>query len=456
MAPAHARLLCRLALAARERELEIWTSRAYRSAILRACRPAPRLLDDTDLEHRVHGLLRHLGHVGMLWLDGGEVACRLESISVGAPSSKFAGPDRVPSLVIVDRADEANALRRQGWAVVFARDLDRYLRGAPIAQPLSRPAREARAEVAGIEPRGEGAYRLTLICPSVAEAARAGQFLLLECAPAVERRAFRRARNRPRAPGAGLSVDPKLPLLRRPFGFHRFCGPDYAPERLREPAPFPPGLLSIIEPGRGATFDVLFKVVGRGTRRLAEMRPGEKLPVRAPLGRPIEIRPDLDTAVLVAGGMGAGPLLALAQELRRQGRPVHVVLGAPTAASAPVAADEFAALGCSATLVTEHEHGLVVTQHLEQALARLTEGVTEVFACGPAGMLREVARIASPALPVQVLMEQRMACGMGVCRGCVVRMRSRRDEPVYRTVCREGPAFRAEEISWEELPATVG
>ena len=456
MEPAHARLLCQLALEARERGLDIWASAPYRAAMQRTCRPAPRFVADADLDHRCYGLLRQLGHVGMLWLDGSRVMCRLEALSAGAPSSRFPGPERVRCLVLVAQFEQGNALRREGWAVVRGRDLTGYFRRTPVPEPLSRAAREAHAEVTAVEPCGEGSYRLTLASAFAAEAARAGQFLLLECTTSAERRAFHRAKNRLWKAHTGLSVDPKLPLLRRPLGFHRFSGPDYAPERLAEEPPFAPSLAAVIEPGRGATFEVLFKVVGRGTRALARMRPGEKLSLRAPLGRPVEIRPDLDTAILLGGGIGAGPLFALAQELRRRGLTVHAVLGSPSAASAPVRPAEFESIGAHCVLVTEQEDGLLVTQYLERYLPQMAAGVTEVFACGPVGMLREVARLAPPALPVQVLMEQRMACGMGVCRGCVVRMRSAQDAPVYRTVCRDGPAFRAEEVAWEEVAATVG
>ena len=453
---AHAQLLCRLAFQARERGLDIWVGETYRAALDRTCRPRPPLMDDNELNHRCPGLPGQLSHVGMLWLEGERVACRLEAISAGKPSSKFPGPERVRCLVVVDRFEQGNTLRRQGWAVVLSRDLQRYFRRHQVRPPSSRLAREAQAEVVAVEPGGGESCRIILSSPSIAEAARAGQFVLLECVASQERRAFVGAKNRPWDEGAGFSVDPKLPLLRRPFGVHRLSGPDYAPQRLREQPPLADDLLTIVEPGRGKTFDLLFNVVGRGTQRLAQMRPGESLLVRGPLGKPIEVRPDLGVAVLVGGGIGAGPLFALAQELRRQGRRVRVIMGAADRASAPIAPQEFEAIGASASLVTEKEDGLLVTQYMERHLEEMTGGQTEIFACGPVGMLGAVARIAPPQVPAQVLMEQRMACGMGVCRGCVVRMRSDGDEPVYRTVCSEGPAFRADEVAWEELAATAG
>jgi dihydroorotate dehydrogenase electron transfer subunit len=455
MERAHAQLLGQLAFEARERGLAVWASRRYREALENACRLCPRFIDDADLNHRCPGLPGQLAHVGMLWLDDRRVVCRLEAISAGPPSPGFPAPDRVRCLVLADQPQEAESLRRAGWATVPTRDLDRYFRRVPVPQRLSRPAAETQVTVVGVESRGAGAYRLTLEAEVIAEAARPGQFILLECVSRGERVDFDRAKNTPRT-DARLTADPKLPLLRRPFGVHRLTGPDYDAARLDEEPPFPPELLSIIDPGRGRTLDVLFKVVGRGTERLARMRPGEKLSARGPLGRPVEIRPDLGSAVLIAGGMGAGPLFAIAQELRRRSRRVDAVIGAVDRASAPVAPHEFEEIGCRSALVTEKEDGLLVTQYVERRLSEMTAGITEIFACGPAGMLREVARIAPPAMPVQVLMEQRMACGMGVCRGCVVAVRAQEGRTEYRTVCRDGPAFRAEEVAWEELAATAG
>jgi dihydroorotate dehydrogenase electron transfer subunit len=455
MERAHAQLLGQLAFGARERSLAVWVSESYRDALEKACRTCPRFIDDADLNRRCPGLPGQLAHVGMLWLDRHRVVCRLEAISAGRPSSRFPGPDRVRCLAIIDREEQAGPLRRAGWATLLSRDLDQYLRRVAVPAPTSRPACEAHVSVVNVEPRGADAYCLTLASDLIAEAARPGQFVLLECVSRGERLAFARAKNTPRDEVAGMTADPKLPLLRRPFGIHRLTGPDYSPDRLSEAPPFPPQLLSIIEPGRGRTFDILFKVVGRGTQRLARMRPGESLAARAPLGRPVDIRPDLGSAVLVAGGMGAGPLFAIAQELRRQGRHVHAVLGAVDRASTPVAPSEFEEIGCRAALVTEKEDGLLVTQYVERRLSEMIAGVTEMFACGPAGMLREVARIAPPGMRAQVLMEQRMACGMGVCRGCVVAVRSQEGRTEYRTVCRDGPAFRAEEVAWEELAATT-
>jgi len=168
MERAHAQLLGQLAFGARERGWAVWVGRSYRDALERSCRPCPRFIDDADLNHRCPGLPGQLSHVGMLWLDDSRVVCRVEAISAGRPSSPFPGPDRIRCLVVVDRPEDANALRRAGWATVLSRDLARYFRRIAIPQPLSRPARETQVTVVSIEPRGTDAYRLTLASDFIA------------------------------------------------------------------------------------------------------------------------------------------------------------------------------------------------------------------------------------------------------------------------------------------------
>jgi dihydroorotate dehydrogenase electron transfer subunit len=108
------------------------------------------------------------------------------------------------------------------------------------------------------------------------------------------------------------------------------------------------------------------------------------------------------------------------------------------------------------TLVTEDGSGGIpglVTEALQAYVDRARPHRASLYACGPLPMLRRVAEIAAATgLPAFVALEARMACGFGVCLGCVVPTRSGADRtPQYRRVCVEGPIFRAEEVVWDEL-----
>jgi len=225
----------------------------------------------------------------------------------------------------------------------------------------------------------------------------------------------------------------------------------------------------------GMDLEFLYKVLGRGTQRLSRQRPGDELEMLGPLGNgfPPETDPHAE-ALLVSGGIGLPALYLLAEALAHEGRSVRLFHGEPTvkphagsprdlkiAWGAPVdlpALEDFArVLGREAiTLATEDGSGGIqglVTEALQAYLDRARPRRAVLYACGPLPMLRRVAEIAAAAqLPAFVALEARMACGFGVCLGCVVPTRSRSDRiPHYRRVCVEGPIFRAEEVLWDEL-----
>jgi len=75
-------------------------------------------------------------------------------------------------------------------------------------------------------------------------------------------------------------------------------------------------------------------------------------------------------------------------------------------------------------------------------------GRIAILACGPREMLREISESAlARDVPMQVSLENHMACGFGVCWGCVTAVREG-EKSAYRRVCKEGPVFDAREIVW--------
>lgn len=197
----------------------------------------------------------------------------------------------------------------------------------------------------------------------------------------------------------------------------------------------------------GPALEVLYKVVGRGTALLAAARAGERVRVVGPLGRGFPDPEPGARAVLVGGGTGIASLFGLAERALARG-PVVVLLGARRAGDL-MAVDEFRSLGVELRLATEDgsagRAGLV-TALLAEALA---EGPASVFACGPTPMMRRAAELAAAAgRPCAISLENRMACGFGVCLGCAV---PRADEG-YALVCRDGPVFDAGALRLEGLP----
>jgi dihydroorotate dehydrogenase electron transfer subunit len=207
--------------------------------------------------------------------------------------------------------------------------------------------------------------------------------------------------------------------------------------------PYLPRAFSIARRSGGESH-FLLEDVGPGSRRLCELRPGDRLWSAGPLGRGFAAPGDGRRAILVGGGVGIAPLAILQDCLPA---PTTVLLGFRDGARA-----QGAALLAGAQLATDDGsagyHGLV-TDLLEAEIRR--EPHAAVYACGPAGMLEGVRAIcAREATPAQLALEAGMACGFGACFGCVVPRRG----GGYLRVCVDGPVIDAAEL--EHVDAHAG
>jgi dihydroorotate dehydrogenase electron transfer subunit len=219
-------------------------------------------------------------------------------------------------------------------------------------------------------------------------------------------------------------------------------------ERYDPLLPRPMAIFRTRRTGREAAVEVLYKVVGRGTSLLADARPGDEVRLVGPLGRGFpEPSPD-ERAILVGGGTGVASLFELARRASERSR-VSVLLGARSAVDL-MGRGDFESLDLDLQLATEDgsdgTRGLV-TELLEREIQG--DGAARVYACGPTPMMRRAAEIAEAAgLPCLVSLENRMACGFGVCLGCAVP----RSGEGYHLVCRDGPVFESGDLGWEGLP----
>ena len=213
--------------------------------------------------------------------------------------------------------------------------------------------------------------------------------------------------------------------------------------------------------GAPEAIDVVYLVKGKLTSRLVNMKSGQEVEVWGPLGNGFEPRP-VEHLIMVAGGIGQTPFVALAQEylgLRRYGDPLREVVPAKQvtlcygARSADYLAGvaDFERAGVEVRLATDDgtrgHHGLV-TELLEQVIAE-SKLEHRVVCCGPEPMMEAVSKIAAQHnVPCQVSLETPMACGIGVCFTCVAQVRESEDCWDYKRTCVEGPVFDACEIVW--------
>ncbi|MDY6913704.1 MAG: dihydroorotate dehydrogenase electron transfer subunit [Planctomycetota bacterium] len=279
---------------------------------------------------------------------------------------------------------------------------------------------------------------------------RAGQFVQLQCC-------------RPAEQGGLGEVDwpegkwPKLaqpeltrrhPLLRRPFS-----------------------LAGRRDVQGGVELDVIYRTIGAGTARLAGLQPAERLSVLGPLGNGFTLGNNKPAAVLVGGGVGIPPLLYLAEALASAGKDVTAFVGSRSANLLPLelVADkppdangkpalcirQFSALGIEAAVATD-DGTLGVEGFVSGALARwlgrktISPGSLVVYSCGPEAMMAAVADTCIAAgIECQLALERYMACGMGTCQSCVVKIRDESEQGwSFKLCCTDGPVFDARDVLW--------
>lgn len=217
--------------------------------------------------------------------------------------------------------------------------------------------------------------------------------------------------------------------------------------------------------------EVLYKIVGEGLHLLAEKREGDRISVLGPIGHPFRPSPERPHALLIGGGVGIPPMVFLAESLRDAPWQPLAILGseipfpfelqpsglltpwldAATNSAMPLlegwgVPSRLTSLagydGCYRGFVTD-----LAEQWLQSVDAK-TRAETEIFACGPTPMLKAVAALAERNdLPCQVSLEEFMACAVGGCAGCAVRIETP-DGPAMKRVCVDGPVFDAATVCW--------
>ena len=300
--------------------------------------------------------------------------------------------------------------------------------------PATDPARPHRgtifvedAELLDIEAWPGEQFIMRLVAPKCAARARPGSFVHLNC-------------------------DSALPM-RRPLSLMR------------------------ADPGSGV-IEILFKIVGEGLRLLSRRRPGDRISVLGPIGQPFTPSAARSRPLLVGGGVGIPPMVFLAESLAEQGGTGSAPLvlmgsevpfpfalaesrlpleGLPAGVTAAMPLLENLGVpsrlasgagfaGCYRGFVTE------LGREWLRSLDAASLAQVEIFACGPTPMLRAAAALARDfGLPCQVSLEEYMACAVGGCAGCTVRINTPTG-PAMKRVCVDGPVFDAASVAWEAMP----
>lgn len=253
----------------------------------------------------------------------------------------------------------------------------------------------------------EGIISLWLHAPEICRQSRPGQFVHIRITPSFQ------------------------PLLRRPISIGRVLGEE---------------------------LELIWRVVGEGTRLLAKAQPGDVVDLLGPLGRPFTLDDSIETSILVGGGLGTPPVVYLYEYLKSMGHDSILLVGARSRGDLPLADND--PILSDATVITELDdprfrRGLV-TEPLVETLVQLeTKGRlsnSAVYACGPWGLVGALQRtLENRAVKcAEVSLEQQMGCGVGVCQGCAVIARG--GPTPYQLVCSDGPVFNLYDV---EVPGAV-
>ncbi len=188
--------------------------------------------------------------------------------------------------------------------------------------------------------------------------------------------------------------------------------------------------------------------VGRGTRHLVTRNPGSRIGFFGPLGEGFPLEQAGSSPWIIAGGIGAAPMVFLARALAERGIRVRTLVGAARAADL-VAVEALKRFSQDVVIWTEDASAGsqgVVTAGLAQIDEMQDERPSVLYACGPVGMLKTLEATVLDTIPVFASLEAHMACGVGACLGCAVGVRTPGGAPNYARVCREGPVFPLREV----------
>jgi len=249
------------------------------------------------------------------------------------------------------------------------------------------------AEIIATEQLTPDIFSIWVQAPQIAKSAKAGQF-------------------------ASLYMDCKNHLLPRPISI---CEIDRERERLR----------------------FVFRVVGEGTMEFSHKKAGDTISLLAPLGNGFTL--EGTNVLLFGGGIGIPPMLQLAKEMHKNGCKIQIVLGYRD--NILFLSKEFEPYG---TVYISTEDGSVGTKgNVIDAAQQNHLCADMIFACGPKPMLRGIKKFAADnAIPAQISMEERMACGIGACLACVCQsVKVDSHSHVHnKRVCKDGPVFYADEV----------
>ena len=260
-------------------------------------------------------------------------------------------------------------------------------------------AKQELAKILKNEQLKKDIFKITLKSPEIVKDARPGNFIEIRVSDQVE------------------------PFLRRPISIYNMNKEN--------------GILEMI-----------FQVKGKGTEILSKKEEGSNIDIIGPLGYGTFKYDEYSSLAIIGGGIGVFPLYELAKCAQKENKNVNTYLGFRSKEFV-LLENEFNNISDTLIVTTDDgsyaEKGFAIN-YLEKDIEQ--GKIDSIYACGPLPMLRAVQKLAiEKDIPCQISLEERMACGLGVCLGCAVKKaNSSAESPEYLHVCKAGPVFNAKDV----------
>ena len=186
---------------------------------------------------------------------------------------------------------------------------------------------------------------------------------------------------------------------------------------------------------------LMFNILGEGTKMLSQKHPGDTIDILGPLGHGFNINGDYDTAIIVAGGLGAAPFPFLTREIGNK-KNIYSFIGGRTQ-------KDVITYGMKNILISTDDGSVGfkanVVDLLNHNIDLVKSKMVKIFACGPTAMLRNLKEFCiQHNLDGEASTECAMACGFGICQGCPIQ--SSENENKYFLVCKDGPVFNLKDV----------
>ncbi|MCH7504231.1 dihydroorotate dehydrogenase [PVC group bacterium] len=216
------------------------------------------------------------------------------------------------------------------------------------------------------------------------------------------------------------------PLLRRPFSIYKYKKTD-----------------------KGTIFEILYKLVGRGTEQMSQLKEDNEIDVMGPVGNAFQYEANIEekNIALIGGGVGIPPLIFLADFLNQHKNMKPTVFIGGRRKEDLLCRHDVERLECPVFYSTEDGSEGFEGYITDCFKKELNDGqhYDLIYTCGPTVMLKKVQTIAlDNGISSQLCLEEQMGCGLGACLSCVVNT-----EEGIKRVCKDGPVFFGDKLQWD-------